>query len=298
MLDTSLSDAERYPLKTHDLIVMSLNQVKAPITIQWGRHSDRLNVVKDIRNLGFTGDHLLRPLFMDDTWTHYEGVVCFVDPAGRGQDEVAWAIMASLHGTLFLLHVGAHRGDPAKAMEMICQDAKRFNVSMIDVEPNMGGGMFTVALQPVLQRIWPGGCGIQDSEWQSTMKEARIIDTLEPVMTQHRLVVSEEVIRGDVEAACKEDANKAYSLIYQMTHIARERDSLKHDDRLDAVAGAVAYWIRTMAVAAEQAAQGHRDDLMMAEIEAFIENQETPLRRGYRRGKRPGEEVMMTKIPF
>jgi hypothetical protein len=54
MLDTSLSDAERYPLKLHDLIVFSLNAEKAPRTIQWGPDTDRKNIIKDIPNLGFS----------------------------------------------------------------------------------------------------------------------------------------------------------------------------------------------------------------------------------------------------
>jgi hypothetical protein len=35
--------------------------------------SNRQNVIHDIPNLGFAGDQLLRPLFMDDEWRPYEG---------------------------------------------------------------------------------------------------------------------------------------------------------------------------------------------------------------------------------
>ena len=67
------------------------------MVVQWGIDtSNRKNVINDIPNLGFSGDHLLRPLFMDDEWRPYEGGVIFVDPlgprkgrGGLGRDEGA-----------------------------------------------------------------------------------------------------------------------------------------------------------------------------------------------------------------
>lgn len=301
MLDTSLSDADRYPLRLHDLIIFSLNPVKAPITLQWGRDSDRKNIIKDLPNIGFSGDHFLRPLFVDDEWREYEGSVLFVDPSGRGKDETAWSVVMSLGGMLFHLHTGALSGDPAEAMLRIAQDAKRFNVNVIEVEPNYGQGMWVTAFQPILSRVWPGGCTVQESEWAKGQKETRIIDTLEPVLTQHRLVMAEEVARRDLQ-----EPDKNYSLLYQLTHITRERGSLKHDDRLDSLAGAVAYWQRTMAVDGEQARQGYREAQMDEEIEDFLaifedgnglfrQNSGTIRRRGpMRNGSR--DEVYMTKL--
>jgi hypothetical protein len=67
----------------------------------------------------------------------------------------------------------------------------------------------------------------------------RIIDTLEPVLTQHRLVVNESFLRT---GAAEEDRD--YSFLYQLTHITRDRGALTHDDRVDAVAGAVAHFQR------------------------------------------------------
>lgn len=258
-LDTSLSDAERYPLRQHDLIVFETNPMKAPRTIQWGKHSENRNVLGDVPNVGFSGDILLRPLFIDEEWREFEGKVLFVDPAGRGKDETAWAIVGQLNGTLYCLHVGGYQGDPATAMTMIAKDAKRFKVSVVEVEPNMGGGMWTIAFKPVLQKEWPGGCTVKDSEWAHGQKEVRIIDTLEPVLTQHRLVVAESVVRKDVQ-----NEDLVFSLLYQLTHITRDRGALQHDDRLDALAGAVAHFARAMGidteVAATEQAQQERDD--------------------------------------
>ena len=93
--------------------------------------------------------------------------------------------------------------------------------------------MFTALLQPYLAREYPCTC----EEFRSTIqKEKRIIDVLEPVMNQHRLIVDPQVIRDDLETTKGLPAEQAlaYRLIYQMTRICRIRGSLRHDDRLDA----------------------------------------------------------------
>lgn len=278
-LDTSLSDAERYPLRQHDLVVFELNPLKAPLVVQWGRHSDRKNVINDIPNLGFSGDHLLRPLFVDEEWRDYEGSVLFVDPSGRGKDETAWAIVKSLNGILYVMKIGGEVADPTEAMHKIAMDAKRYNVSTIEVEPNFGQGMWVAAFNPILSKVWPGGCTVQESEWAKGQKETRIIDTLEPVLTQHRLVVAESYLRDDTKI---EDRN--YSLLYQLTHITRERKCLTHDDRLDALAGAVAFFMRSMSQDIDQSKKALLEYEMEREIEDFIESHSMgKMGRGYRR---------------
>ena len=74
-------------------------------------------------------------------------------------------------------------------------------------------------------------------------------------MTQHRLVMDEALIRSDVK-----NHDHVYSLMYQLTHITRDRGCLKHDDRVDALAGAVAYWQKTMGQSVDEARQGVLDD--------------------------------------
>lgn len=281
MLDTSLSDAERYPLRQHDFIVMATNTVKGPLTVQWGRHNDKKNYVTDIPNIGFSGDHFLRPLFIDVDWTEYESKVLFVDPSGRGKDETAWAVVAALNGIMYVLHVDGCKEDPATAMERIAMDAKRFKVHTVEVEPNFGQGMWVTAFNPILSKIWPGGCTVQESEWAKGQKETRIIDTLEPVMTQHRLVIDEELVRREA----RPDDLK-YSLLYQLTHITRDRGALAHDDRLDALAGAVAHYQRSMGQDLGDAAESIRQMWLQEEIDDFLESAQGGFRvrkRGVRR---------------
>src|SRR5208337_746295 len=54
MLDTSLSDMDRFPLRLRDLLVMSLDPRRAPGSLSWGQSPE--NVCNDIPNVGLPGD--------------------------------------------------------------------------------------------------------------------------------------------------------------------------------------------------------------------------------------------------
>ncbi len=75
-------------------------------------------------------------------------------------------------------------------------------------------------------------------------KELRIIDTLEPVLASHKLLVHEAVIEADYRTAVTLDGTVDVSVsgFHQLTRITKERGSLGHDDRLDALAIGVAYF--------------------------------------------------------
>lgn len=291
-LDTSLSDAERYPLKLHDLIVFSTNAKKAPRTLQWGRHTDRLNIVKDIPNLGFSGDHFLRPLFTDTEWVDYDQIIIFVDPAGRGKDETAWWVLGQVNGIIYGIHMGYEVADPTTAMWAIANDVKTYGAREVIVEPNFGQGMWVAAFEPILSKVHNGNCSVIESEWAKGQKEVRIIDTLEPVLSSHRLVINEAILRKDV----KED-QRAYSFSYQLTHITRDRGCLSHDDRVDALAGGVAHYMRSMSADPRKA----RMEQIASEKEQLVERFEESLNgsgklwRGRRLALDDFEEDMWTR---
>ena len=102
----------------------------------------------------------------------------------------------------------------------------------------------------------------------STQKERRIIDTLEPVLNQHRLIIDKSLIRKDFEST----PEAKYKLFYQLTRITRDRGALAHDDRLEALAMAVTYWTQQMAKDTELVEREHREQLLDAELERFVEN--------------------------
>lgn len=266
MLDTSLSDAERYPLKSHDMICFSVNAEKAPRTVQWGPDTNRKNVINDIPNMGFSGDHLLRPLFVDPEWVDYDQLLIYVDPAGRGKDETAWAVLGQVNGMIYVLDLLGEVGDPNTAMHRIAQSVKKYKVREVIVEPNFGQGMWAIAFTPILEKVWPGKCSVKESEWAKGQKEVRIIDTLEPVLTSHRLIVNETLLREDVKTD-----DRSYSFLYQLTHITRDRNCLGHDDRLDAVAGGVGYLIDSMGMDQKKAAAEQKAGEVQDLVDAFSE---------------------------
>ena len=60
MLDTSLSDAEKFPLKCADLVVTSVNPSTAPESVVWC--SDPSNVIKELPTVGLPGDYFYSPM--------------------------------------------------------------------------------------------------------------------------------------------------------------------------------------------------------------------------------------------
>lgn len=271
MLDTSLSDADRYPLRLRDLICMGLDPLKGPSDLIWA--SDVHNVL-DVDTVGLEGDRFYGPMIAPKDYFEYTGSMMFVDPSGRGKDETAWAIVKMLLGRLYLVHMGASKGgyeDPV--LEAILQDAKRFKVNLIQVEPNFGDGMFARALMAHRAKS-EYNVSIEDAEWSKTQKESRIIDTLEPVMNQHRLVIDKAIIEWDYKSTLSyppEEQNR-YRLFYQMSRITKDRGSLANDDRLDALAGAVAYWLDQMSANTETAIKTNKDKILEAELKRHLEH--------------------------
>jgi hypothetical protein len=103
MLDPRLSDADLYPLKLRDLIVHPLDQTMAPEKIIWC--GDNEHVIQDLECVGLSGDRYHRGFLPGgDKTAHlpYTGTVMAVDPAGRGADETAYAIVSICNGMLYL----------------------------------------------------------------------------------------------------------------------------------------------------------------------------------------------------
>ena len=239
MLDTTLSDANKYPLKISDLIIQNLNPTMAHLKVAWATSPELC--ISDVPTVALTGDRYYRPMWHSEDMHEYTGAVMSIDPSGRGKDETGYAVVKMLTGNLYLTAAGGLLGgyDEATLVQLV-EIAKRNQVKLIVVESNFGDGMFSQLLKVVLGRIYP--CTIEEVR-SSTQKELRIIDTLEPVMSSHRLIVDQKIISTDYDSA-KDPTN---SLFYQMTRITRDRAALRHDDRLDALAMAVAYWVEHMA---------------------------------------------------
>ena len=269
-LDTSLSDADKYPLKLRDLTVMDLDLEKGPASVVWCADPERR---VNVPAVGLEGDRYHGPMIPPDDYTEYTGSVMFVDPSGRGKDETSWAIVKMLHGRLFLADAGGHKGGYEDAfLKKLLMNAKKHKVNRVLVEPNFGDGMFAKLLGAHRNDTY--NVTIEDAPWARVQKEARIIDTLEPVMNQHRLIVDRSVIERDFEStkSYPPEQQNAFRLFYQMTRLTRDRGALRHDDRLDALAGAVAYWLEQMGRDSKQALRDHKNAMLEAELKRHMEH--------------------------
>lgn len=271
MLDTSLSDQDRYPLKLNDLIVMDIDHAMAPVKVAWA--GSREYWVEDLDSPGLNGDRFVRPMFVAQEWSPYQGTVMFIDPSGRGKDETGWAIIKCLHGMLYLIDAGGYKDGYSEAtLTSLANSAAAYKVNSVVTEDNFGDGMFNELFKPYLKRIHPAH--IEPEGWRNSgQKERRIIDTLEPVMNQHRLVVNRALIKKDLTNYNQHagDSWEKYSLFYQMSRITKEKGALAHDDRLEAVAGAVAFWIESMNRDLEVVVKEHREKLLDEDLRKFVD---------------------------
>lgn len=271
MLDTSLSDANKYPLKLSDLIVLDLTSGLAPIQMAWGSGPDQLYPGPEHGGLpvvGLPGDRLYRPMFVHKDFAPFQGVTMAIDPSGRGGDETGYAIVAMLHGMLFTLAMGGLAGGyDEDTLAKLARLAKQWKVNWITIEPNFGDGMFDKLFAPHLMKVgYP--CTIDpDPPRSSVQKERRIIDTLEPVMNQHRLVMNASILRED---SLTEEVE--YQGFWQMTRITRDKGCLVRYDRLDALAMAVGYWADRMDISGTRAVEQYREDQITQALQDFENN--------------------------
>jgi len=265
MLDTSLSDGDRYPLKLSDLLVMSCDSTTAPEKLVYGI----MKPLSDLPCVGLAGDKFYAPEEALGR-SEYTGSLLAIDPSGRGADETAYAVVKMLNGFLYVVDAGGIAGGYGKDTLQKLADTAKFNkVNTVLIESNFGDGMFTELFKPYLQKTYPV---TTEEVRHSKQKEARIVDTLEPIMNQHRLVIDPKVIHSDYNSVQHHPPEKAqrYMLQYQMSRITRDKGALAHDDRLDVLAMACAYWVEQMAADADREMRDRREELMDKELNKFI----------------------------
>ena len=270
-LDTTLSDAEKFPLKAADLVVTSVNPTKAPDNVVWC--SDPRNIIKDLPTVGLPGDYFYSPMQLQGEWTEYTETICSVDPSGRGSDETAAAYLSQKNGFLYLHEMRAYRdGYSDSTLLDILKGCKKYNAKTLVVETNFGDGivseLFKKHIQNTKQSIYI------DEVRANVRKEDRIIDSLEPVLNQHRLIVDRGVIEWDYSSN-KDSAPESrllYMLFYQMSRMCRMKFAVKHDDRLDCLAQGVKYFTDALSISAESQIKMKKDEEFLDLLEAFIDH--------------------------
>ena len=271
MLNPNLSDAEKYPLKLRDLIVADLDPESSPMVYQWLPNPQ--NKREDVPNVGLMGDSYHTYQTVGSAFSSYTQKILVIDPSGRGKDETGYAVLYQLNGYIFAMEVGGMRGGyEDSTLEALAKIGRKWKVNEYVIEGNFGDGMYLELFKPVAARIHPAAVTEVKSKGQ---KELRICDVLEPIMGSHRLIVNAAAIVQDYQTASDKDGVRSpiYSLFYQMTRISRERGALAHDDRLDALAIGVQFFVESMA---KDANKGEREV-----TEEWLEEQMENPRKGF-----------------
>lgn len=272
MLNPNLGDAEKYPLKLRDLIVADLDPESSPMVYQWLPNNQ--NRRDDVPNVGLMGDYYYAYQTVGSAFSSYTQKILVIDPSGRGKDETGYSVLYQLNGYIFVMEAGGMRGGyEDSTLEALAKIGRKWKVNEYVIEGNFGDGMYLELFKPVAARIHPASVTEVKSKGQ---KELRICDVLEPIMGSHRLIVNSSTIVSDYQTAADKDGvrNPIYSLFYQMTRISRERGALAHDDRLDALAIGVQFFVESMA---KDAVKGQREV-----TEEWLEEQMEDPRKGFK----------------
>ena len=249
MLDTSLSDALKFPLKLSDFSVMPLDPSKGPSDVVWGSDKETL---LDLPAVALPGDRWHRPKSTGE-YVPYNQTIVAVDPSGRGKDETVAVVLSQINGFIFIRDILATQdGYSDKTLRGILTMARRYGSSMCLIESNFGDGAVMELMKKHAQEM---KVGMTFEEVRATTrKEDRIIDTLEPVLNQHRLVIDEKLVTWDYQSNhdMAPEERLPRMLMYQLTRMCREKGAVKHDDRVDALALGVKYFQDILAISAKE----------------------------------------------
>ncbi len=282
MLDTTPGDENKHPLKTGDFIVMDVDDTVAPDRVVWS--GAQKHTLEHLPRVGLHGDTFQKPMHVSDAFSEYGFSCMYIDPSGRGKDQTTYAIVKGLNGVLFIPKRGWGAfagGYDKRTLTALALLAKEHRVNEVVVESNFGDGMWTELFSPVLHETYRlrrdgrlhKGCSLEE-ENVTGQKELRIIDTLEPVLSAHRIVIDESLVKDitrakerslDVDAALK-------SGFYQMTRLTSDRGCLKYDDWMDALSGAVRKAQDHLGLNPRLQSKKRKADRIDKELKKFVEN--------------------------
>ena len=268
-LDTSLSDALKFPLKIADIICLPLDGKVGPSSLVW--RTDKSTLL-DLPAVALPGDRWHGPAETGPSVPFGETIVA-VDPSGRGKDETVALVLSQINGNLFLRDIYASQdGYSDTTLTGILRMAKKFGATKVLIESNFGDGL---VMEVMKKHAIEMKVGVEFEEVRSTTrKEDRIIDTMEPVLNQHRLVIDSRLVTWDYQSNhdMAPEERLPRMLMYQLTRMCREKGAVKHDDRLDCLSLGVKYFQDVMAVSQVEQDKRLRHDQWNHMLRAFIEN--------------------------
>jgi len=159
-----------------------------------------------------------------------------------------------------------------KTLLSILARCKKYKVSTLLIESNFGDGMVSELFRKhAINKNVP--INIEETR-ANVRKEDRIIDSLEPVFNQHRLVVDPRVIKWDFDSGSERptESRFQYMLGYQISRMCREKGAVKHDDRIDALAQGVKWFTDALAISASAAIKDRKDQEWLDHLEAWMDD--------------------------
>ena len=258
MLNPMLQDDLKYPLKLKDLMIYDIDPIDNPIRFIYSSEEKS----KGLKHKGFPTDYMVNPAWTSEERAEFDFTILAVDPSGRGSDETGYVVISFMGGKQFIRDFGGLKGGyEDEVFATLVGIAMKYGVNVAVVESNFGDGAYTKMLESKLDE---SDCRCDIEEVRAFgQKEKRIIDTLEPLMNQHRIIVDRSAIERDFEKKGK------YSLTYQLTHLSEEKDSLQHDDIIDVWQLGSQFLIDYMARNDGFALKRHSDDKAI-EIERLV----------------------------
>lgn len=236
MLNPTLSDASRKPLRTEMIKVVSLPHVNTLPVVLHTVGEERIG------SYGFTRVRVDSSEYQEKPY-----VIATIDPALGGMksgDRTGYVILGIVTGYAYILDCGSWKGGYSEElMTQWASTLSKYRPSQIIMESNAGNGIITQTFRPILQYYaqqngWQ--VGLEDVR-ENGQKEVRGINRMLPVMGRGALVVTEDAIRSmeaslsDVEIKLRE----AFSLWYQINNVTYQRNSLLHDDTFDSLSLAI-----------------------------------------------------------
>jgi len=272
MLLTALTDAMRFPLKTENLVALRLDGENLPLAVVRSMNAQEQKQYS-VDGRAFT---VSTALTVSKDTSKAQARVMYIDPAGGGVngDETAYAVADLLNSNIFVqAWSGIPGGHDREKLGALANVAVRYRPTIIKVEKNMGFGLFREVLQPILKAAFDKAGlpmpAIED-DLVVGVKEARIIGTLEPVLGRGSLIINEDILTQEAESVSRYDVKVriTYSGLFQMATLTRDKNSLRHDDRVDALEGAVRHFAAALAVDQTKAIEA----LRQRELAAFTKN--------------------------
>lgn len=281
LLWTDVGGSAEKPLKLRDCPILDIpapsgfSTFKVPSVIQW--NTLPINKVPNLEVDALNGDSEMFFPIQDADFLNLRQppeMICMeIDPSGGGKDETSWSVGCELLGNVIVLDWDARlEGFSADTMMAIAVCAKKWGVHKIRIERNFGGGMFSELLRPFLLKV-NHNCTIEE-EFATGQKEVRIIDTLEGLMTDHRLIFNLAPLKRDYQVRydkVEDSKRRNYRLTYQLTRITREKGCLAHDDKADSLAGLCNMFLGTLKRRTDEAADKAREASLEGEMRKMIE---------------------------